>query len=73
MTYSKLMNKTTLDLLEQKAYEEALEASRMCDAFAEEWELPTDYVYMEFVNPEVANLEEVVKALDVDALFVYGE
>ena len=72
MTYSELMNKTTLDLLEQKAYEEALEAYRICDAFAEEYELSADYVYMEFVNPEVASLEAVTKALDVDALFVYN-
>ena len=66
------MNKTTLDLLEQKAYEESLEAFSMCDAFAEEYELPTDYIYMEFVDPCVASLEAVTEALDVDALLVYN-
>lgn len=72
MTYSELMNKTTLDLFEQKAYEEALEAYRMCDSFAEEHELSTDYVYMEFVNPEVVGLEAVTKALDVNTLSIYN-
>lgn len=66
------MNKTTLDLLEQKAYEEALEAFSMCDAFAEEYELPTDYIYMEFVDPCVASLEAVTEALDVSSLLVYN-
>ena len=67
------MNKTTLDLLEQKAYEESYEAHLLCDQFAEKYELPADYVYMEFVDPTVASLETVVRRLDVDALFVYGE
>jgi len=66
------MNETTLDLFETKAYEEALEAYSMCDAFAEEYELPTDYIYMEFVDPCVASLETVMEALDVDALLVYN-
>ena len=66
------MNKTTLDLLEQKAYEEAYEAHRMCDEFAEKYELPTDYVYMEFVDPTVADLETVTWRLDVNALFVFN-
>lgn len=66
------MNDTTLDLFEQKAYEEALEAFSMCDAFAEEYELPTDYIYMEFVDPSVASLEAVTEALDVGSLMVYS-
>ena len=66
------MNKTTLDLFEQKAYEEALGAFSMCDAFAEEYELPTDYIYMEFVDPCVASLEAVTEALDVSSLLVYN-
>ena len=60
------MNKTPFDQLE------TLEAYRMCDAFAEKHELPTDYVYMEFVDPEVASIDTVMKALDVDTLFVYN-
>jgi len=66
------MNDTTLDLFEQKAYEEALEAFEMCDAFAEQYELPTDYIYMEFVDPSVASLEAVIEALDVGSLMVYS-
>lgn len=66
------MNKTTLDQFEQKAYEEALEAFSMCDAFAEQYELPTDYIYMEFVDPSVSDLDAVVEALDVSSLTVYG-
>lgn len=66
------MNNTTLDLFEQKAYEEALEAYSMCDAFAEQYELPTDYIYMEFVDPTVASLEAVTEALDVGSLMVYS-
>ena len=66
------MNGTTLDLFEQKAYEEAYKAHKMCDDFAEKYELPTDYVYMEFVDPTVASLETVIRCLDVDALFVYN-
>lgn len=66
------MNDTTLDLFEQKAYEEALEAFEMCDAFAEQYELPTDYIYMEFVDPSVDSLEAVTEALDVGSLMVYS-
>ena len=66
------MNETTLDLFEQKALQEALEAYTMCDEFAEKYELPTDYIYMEFTDPTVDSLEVVTKALDVDALFVYN-
>lgn len=66
------MNNTTLDLFEQKAYEEALKAFEMCDAFAEQYELPTDYIYMEFVDPTVASLEAVTEALDVGSLMVYS-
>lgn len=66
------MNTSTLDLFEQKAYEEAYEAHKMCDEFAEEYELPTDYIYAEFADPTTATLETVIKALDFDALFVYN-
>lgn len=66
------MNNTTLELFEQKADLEAYEAHKMCDEFAEEYELPTDYIYMEFVNPTVDSLEAVTKALDIGSLFVYN-
>lgn len=66
------MNRSTLDIFEQKAYEEALECFQICDAFAEEHELTTDYVYMEFVDPSVANLETVTQVLDVSSLMVYS-
>ena len=46
-------------------------AHKLCDGFAEKYELPTDYVYMEFVDPTVATLEAVTLALDVAALMVY--
>ena len=46
-------------------------AYNLCDKFAEKYELPTDYVYMEFVDPMVATLETVTKALDVTSLMVY--
>jgi hypothetical protein len=65
------MNDTTLDMFEQKALEEAYKAYKMCDEFAERYELPTDYVYMEFVDPTVANLETVTRCLDVATLMVY--
>lgn len=66
------MNNSTLELFEQKADLEAYEAHKMCDEFAEEYELPTDYIYMEFVNPTVDSLEAVTKALDIGALFIYN-
>lgn len=66
------MNKSTLDIFEQKAYEEALECFQICDVFAEEYELTTDYVYMEFVDPSIADLETVTQALDVGSLMVYN-
>lgn len=66
------MNGTTLGLFEQKAYEEAYKAHRLCDEFAEKYELPTDYVYMEFVDPTVASLETVTEALDVASFLVYN-
>lgn len=65
------MNDTTLDMLEQKALEEAYDAFILCDTFAMDYELPTDYVYMEFVDPTVASLEAVTEALDVSSLLVY--
>lgn len=46
-------------------------ACNLCDEFAEKYELPTDYVYIEFVDPMVATLETVTKALDVTSLMVY--
>ena len=46
-------------------------AYKLCDEFAEKYELPTDYVYMEFVDPTVATLETVTSALDVTSLMVY--
>jgi hypothetical protein len=65
------MNDTTLDMFEQKAYEEAMEAYSICDQFAERYELPVEYVWMEFVDPTVATLEAVTQALDVATLMVY--
>jgi hypothetical protein len=47
-------------------------AHKLCDKFAERYELPTDYVYMEFIDPDVANLETVTLALDVPSLLVYS-
>jgi hypothetical protein len=44
----------------------------MCDKFAEKYELPTDYIYMEFVDPTVDSLETVTKALDLASLLVYS-
>jgi exonuclease VII small subunit len=58
------MNETTLDMFEQKAYEEAMEAYQLCEEFAAHHELPVEYVWQEFVDPTVANLEAVIKALD---------
>lgn len=48
------------------------EAHKLCDKFAERYELPTDYVYMEFIDPDVASLEAVTLALDVSSLLVYS-
>jgi hypothetical protein len=61
------MNDTTIELFEQKAYEEAMEAYQLCEAFASAHELPVEYVWMEFVDPTVASLEAVTKALDFEA------
>ena len=47
-------------------------AYRLCEEFAERYELPTDYVYMEFIDPDVASLETVTMALDVSSLSVYS-
>ena len=61
------MNETTLEMFEQKAYEEDMEAYRLCEEFAATNELPVEYVWMEFVDPTVASLEAVTKALDFEA------
>jgi hypothetical protein len=58
------VNKTTLDLFEQKAHEEAMKAYQLCEKFAAFHELPVEYVWQEFANPEVDSLEAVTKALD---------
>jgi hypothetical protein len=61
------MNETTLDMFEQKAYREAMEAYELCEGFAAAHELPVEYVWQEFVDPTVSSLEAVTKALDVGA------
>jgi hypothetical protein len=58
------MNKTIPDPFEQKAYEEAMEAYQLCEAFAAAHELTVEYVWQEFVDPTVASLETVTKVLD---------
>ena len=35
----------------------------MCEEFASVFELPIDYVYAEFVNPDEATLDEVAQTL----------
>lgn len=37
--------------------------SQMCEEFASLFNLPTDYVYAEFVNPDKATLDEVAQTL----------
>jgi hypothetical protein len=63
------MNDTDLPSIE---HQKSIVAYRMCELFAEAHELPTDYVYMEFVDPQVASLKTVTEALDVNALLVYN-
>jgi hypothetical protein len=58
-------------LSQQHAYKKAMEAYRLCEAFASDHELPTEYVWQEFVDPTVASLKAVTKALDVNSLLVY--
>ena len=36
----------------------------ICEEFASVFELPLDYVYAEFVNPDEATLDEVVQTLE---------
>lgn len=47
-------------------------AHSLCEAFAELYELPVDYVWEEFVNPEVDDLATVTKALEVGGLMAYS-
>ncbi len=54
------------------SFQQAYKAHLMCDKFAEKYELPTDYIYMEFVDPTVDSLETVTKALDLASLLVYS-
>jgi hypothetical protein len=46
-------------------------AHSMCEMFADLYELPVDYVWAEFANPEVDGLKAVTQALDVATLLVY--
>lgn len=66
------MNDSTLDLLEQKAYDEAYSAFVVCDNFAARYELPVDYIYMEFVDPSVESLDTVLDTLDIHSLLTYN-
>lgn len=66
------MNNKTQFFSQQKALEEAYDAFLLCDTFAMDYELPTDYVWQEFVDPTVASLEAVTEALDVGSLLVYS-
>jgi hypothetical protein len=52
-------------------YESAYESYLLCEAFAALHELPVEYIWMEFVDPTVANSETVTKVLDVGSLLVY--
>ena len=67
------MKKTTLDAFEQKAQEEGelSEAYALCEQFAALHELPTDYIYQEFVDPAVTDLETVFEILSEDFFVVY--
>ncbi len=53
------MNDTTLNLFEAKARMEDERKFLLCEEFASEMEIPTDYVYAEFVDPHQASFEEV--------------
>ena len=57
--YSIYMKQSTLNLFEDKAHMEEEMKFRLCEEFAEENELPVDYVWDEFVNPEDSSFEEV--------------
>lgn len=58
--------------MESVSFQQAYESYLICEEFAERYELPVDYVYMEFVDPTVATLEAVTQALDVGSLMVYS-
>jgi hypothetical protein len=47
-------------------------AHGLCELFADVHELPVDYVWAEFANPEVDSLETVNEALDIASLLVYN-
>ncbi len=58
------MKKSTLDLFEDKAQKEDELKFALCEEFASEMELPVDYVYAEFVDPNTTSLQEVKSVLD---------
>jgi hypothetical protein len=53
------MNDTTLDLFEAKARMEDELKFLLCEEFASEMEVSTDYIYAEFVDPNRASFAEV--------------
>jgi hypothetical protein len=53
------MHKSTLDMFEAKAQMEDELKFALCEEFADEQMLPVEYVWQEFVNPEICTLEEV--------------
>lgn len=57
------LNANSVETLEQKAYREAHDAFLLCEEFAAFHELPVEYIWMEFVDPSVADLETVTRAL----------
>lgn len=46
-------------------------AETLCELFAEQYELTTDYVYAEFANPGINTLDEVNDALHFSSFLVY--
>ncbi len=58
------MKKSTLDLFDEKAKMEDELKFALCEEFASEMELPVDYVYAEFVDPNTSCLQEVKFVLD---------
>ena len=58
--------------MESVSFQQAYDSHLMCSEFAERYELPVDYVYMEFVDPTIATPEAVTQALDVGSLMVYS-
>jgi hypothetical protein len=44
----------------------------LCEEFADLHELPVDYVWAEFTNPEVDSLQAVTEALDMSEQLVYS-